>query len=312
MDFELGAGVGDRQPNRPTDVAQVCDLLKRVPADKGGHQGALDESDRAAVLAAIKKFQTAFLKELKAKTADGVVGKAGPTLELLYKQATPIAAKVCWDLPATSRFMQADSRWKLVNINNTSSLEYTYWYRACALTAVATAFGAKGIRLPDVDKVKALAIKKHAASKAHEEAAKRKVAEYDIADFGSPTPLTLDAWGTLNASQGYASTVSAELQWEKMAKVSPRISFQFWLEPKDRRFPSPAMLRAWIDASRIVIANVHGGEHFVVLVGYKDEVKFLAFDVGYRAGANQPDKYYNDYTYFTYSDFVLMIVYDVS
>jgi hypothetical protein len=312
MDYALIAAVGRKQPNRPSDVAQVRDLLNRVPQAEGGPGRAVNEGDIAGLCTAIDAFQTRHLGPLKLKSPDGVISRSGGTLELLYAKATPIPNTVSWSLPPASQHMQADDRWWLVNLNNTSSIEYTYWYRGCALSAAASAFAAKNIRLSDVAKVEELAKKKHTAAKAHLTDAQvkgRKLLDHGITDFAAINPLTLDAWMTNGSSQGYQSRVSAELNWEKLANVSARITFEAWLKPEDRRFPSPAMLRAWLDGSKCIIGNVHGGDHFVVLTGYKTETQFLAFDVGYPVNAATPNRYHGPYTYFAFKDFVLLVTY---
>lgn len=303
MEFKLVAAVGEGKANRPTDLAQVRDLLNRVPATKGGPSQPLPEDDLARLIEAIATFQTAHLKELKLKAPDRVVDRAGATLGLLYANATPIPGTVKSVLPDACHFKQGDRRWSLVNLNNTRSIEYTYWWRGCALTAVAAAFAAKGFRLPDVAKIEERARKKHEASKRHEanpDAEGRKVADLNISDFGAINPLTLDSWMTENNSQGFASPGSAELDWTKIAGVSPRITFGAWLKPDDRRFPSPALLRQWLDQGTCVIGNVHGGEHFVVLTGYKGETTFLVYDVAF------PD------TESSFDAFVLLVTYTFS
>jgi hypothetical protein len=317
--YRLKAAVGERSPNGTTDMEQVRDLLNRIPPAQGGPVKPLPEQDRAALMDAIANFQTAHRKQLKLSVADRVVGRGGATLDLLYATAKPVAETISWRIPDACHFKQHDNRWFLVNLNNTSSINYTYWWRGCALTALATAFAAMNIRLADVQRIETRARRKHAASKRHEAdpQIREKVADLDFSDFGAVNPLTLDSWMTENNSQGFVTAQSAELHWSQVSGVSPRIRFGEWLQKNDRNFPSPALLRRWLDRGTRVIGNVERGEHFVVLTGYRNEGQFLVYDVAYNprdrpGGYRGSDSYTGSDLYYSFDEFVLLVTYTFS
>lgn len=271
MPAKIFRRVGKNAPNRPRCVSTVRDLLNRVPVLAGGPFQPIPEGDMAALQQAIGNFQAHHLGKVY-----GYIGPTGRSMPLLNRLALPIPAKVVLQLPGGEGFSQGDHRWYKINMNTTQSLEYTLWHRGCALSAVATAFAAKNVRILDQQPVRqVLAKKQQEAKRRHQQK------DYVVRDFGAITPLTLDAWMTANNGQGYTTPRAADISWNRVANVSPDVSYLYQTKRWDARYPSPAQLRALLDRELLIIA-FHPPHHFVLLTGYKGETEFLVWDVGYR------------------------------
>lgn len=284
MPARIFRAVGKNSPNRPRCVSTIRDLLNRVPPPAGGSTKLIAPGDMKALIEAINNFQQVQLGRVY-----GYVGPTGRTLPKLNQLAWPIPRTTTLKLPSGKGYKQGDSRWKLINMNTTRSKEYTLWYRGCAMTSVATAFAAKNVRISDKDLVKTIIADKQANSKS-----RHKQPDYKVSDYGAITPLTLDAWMTANGGQGYTTAKAVDISWKKVANISPKITYRYKTKQWDKRYPSPAQLRALLDQGLLIIAY-RPPHHFVLLTGYEGETTFLVWDVGYRI--NQYD--YRRFTQFT-------------
>lgn len=102
--------------------------------------------------------------------------------------------------------------------------------------------------------------------------------QIDIAQNISSTPKTLNTW--LRANSGYQDNNLIETQ---VPLINPdRISWPEDAFHKTNDLPFDTVC-SYINAGRIVIANVNNGGHFVLLTGYDSEDKdtFHVNDPGY-------------------------------
>lgn len=271
MPAKIYRQVGKNSPNRPRCVSTIRNLLNRVPLPAGGPAQRIPPGNMTALIQAINNFQ-----HVQLGRAYGFIGPTGRSMPKLNQLARPVPHTVTLKLPSGRGYKQGDAQWKLINMNTTHSKEYTLWYKGCALTSVATAFAAKNVRINDKDLVKRVIADKYAKAKN-----RHRQPDYKVPDYSLITPLTLDAWMTANRGQGYTTPKAVDINWEKVANVSPMISYRYKTKQWDDRYPSPAQLRTLLDNGLLLIAYLPP-HHFVLLTGYQGETTFLVWDVGYQ------------------------------
>lgn len=269
--------VGRGRPNRPRDVSTVRDLINRVPVPAGGPVKAVAAGDLEGLWQAIENFQMVQLGKVY-----GYVQPRKRTMNRLNELAREIPETITLNIPVNSRFAQGDARWAFVNLNNLSGDRSILWSKGCALTSIATGFAAKGARLPNPNSIKrmTLSMQAKAQRKSDRRNGRHKHRDWKIADYSQVNPLTLNAWMSLHRSQGFKGRGWMDMSFERVAKVSPSIKYEYRTKQWDKRYPSPAQLRALLDAGLLIIAY-RPPHHFVVLRGYRGERTFLVWDVGY-------------------------------
>ncbi len=269
MSVKIFKPVGAGAPNRPRCVSTIYDLLNRVPVHSGGPPQPLPAGDMPRLQEAIFRFQA----HHKVTQANGVIDPNSRSLVLLTQHANPIPRTVV--LAVNGGYFQTDPRWDKINMNTSSGIEYTIGYKGCAISSVASAFASKNVRIINSAAVQQkIQDKQRLANKRHKHRLRLGI------DYGAITPLTLDAWMTLKGGQGYKTSHSVSIDWEGVANISPDITFVYETKQWDKRYPSPAQLRALLDQGFLIIA-FHPTRHFVLLTGYEGEITFKVWDVGY-------------------------------
>lgn len=272
----ISSSVGRNQAshggNRPDDLASVTNALKSIPGNEGGAP-ELVADDEEALSRAIVAFQKRWWPH---RIPDGVIQPKGETwtkIKYLLGETLPKEFK----LAPQHKLFQGDPRWQKQNLNNSKDALNNIWTKGCLLMSLSCALAWKEMQIP-ADEVPA--VKKLLETKNKDYAG----------NFSEINPATLDAWMTLNGSQGYERRDSVNLDGGRFAKILNQRGLIFYgKHTSDKtgylKMPTRQQMERWVNDEWILIvrraANQH---HFLWVTGHDGTGTFSVWDVGYPAG----------------------------
>lgn len=285
--FEISASVGvgrkAKGGNRPKDCATVRTMLESIPPGRGG-TARIAAADQGRLEEAIRTFQ----RRQGLSDPDGWIARGGWTwgklLEATNLATPPVATSRGKKFVLTyneTTFHQGAMPWRTQKLN--ASADVSIGAKGCLLTATASAFAWKGVRIPA------------ASTKAVGEVLNRptKAPAYAL-PLDRLTPSTLEAWMCLDGGQGYEHGTRLDLDAGALSRLDPtRKDILFWGQHSIApgagfgylKLPTPEQLRRWLDGGHLLIARLYKNDHhWLWLTGHDGGETFDVWDVGYWEG----------------------------